>query len=463
METLPETLFRPLAAHGAPVYLRILLEIFAQTQNRPEPLSRELVLSLIYAQLRDPQNFDLTAEAQADADASGDEADQLAERARQILRYLENSGWVRSETQSNFDVLYILPDYAFRLLRTLAEILANEPPPLAGLIFSTYTILQNLLQETPNAYLGIPQAHRQTLQLLNSLKELQQNIGEHIKQILQESQAKQVLDRLLLRYREEIVDRAYHQLRTTDHVSRFRPGILEATTQLEQTEVLEEAARRLRQVGESASTQAAHLHLQQQLRSIREHFEALDQILQAIDTRHSQFVNAAVRTVELQLAAHTTTSGQLNSIVQTLLAASPAQFAEVAPALIRLHKLELAETESLATPTRAAVSFEPDVAPLPEISEADLVAAQARTERELQRSMSRARIQQLAQHLLQDRNEVRATQIPLQSPEELPWLIYLRLYGDGSLAYTAEEIADGPLVEQNGFAFRDFVIKRSAP
>jgi hypothetical protein len=51
---------------------------------------------------------------------------------------------------------------------------------------------------------------------------------------------------------------------------------------------------------------------------IRDQFEALDRRLQDIDARHSQFVAAAVRAVELQLAAGSTTSGQLHGILQTL-------------------------------------------------------------------------------------------------------------------------------------------------
>ncbi len=315
---LPQSLFQPLAAPGAVVYVRLLLDIYRQTQARPDPLSRDLVTNLIYQQLAEPQALDLTADAQAE-DSDADNPDLLMARATAIVRYLEHCGWLKSETLNDFSVQYILPDYAFRLLRVLDEIAVNEPPALAGLIFSTYALLQRILTEPDTAYIGIPQAHRQTQHLLNGLKELQQNIGLHINQILAQSQTRDVLEQLFLRYREEIVDRAYHQLRTTDHISRFRPGVLDSTTRLATPEILEPSAQRQRQIGEAGTIEQARQRLLTQLHEIRDQFEALDRLLDSIDARHSQFVNAAVRQIELQLAAHTTTSGQLHAIIETLL------------------------------------------------------------------------------------------------------------------------------------------------
>jgi len=37
---IPQSLFQPLAAPGAPIYARILLDLFIQTQSHPDPLSR---------------------------------------------------------------------------------------------------------------------------------------------------------------------------------------------------------------------------------------------------------------------------------------------------------------------------------------------------------------------------------------------------------------------------------------
>jgi len=418
---------------------------------------------LIYQQLAEPQAVALTDDAQADEAAPPDQIDPLTARASAIVRYLDRCGWLKGETLSDFTVHYILPDYAFRLLRVLDEIAINEPPALAGLVFSTYALLQRILTEPDTAYIGIPQAHRQTQHLLNGLKELQQNIGLHINQILAQSQARDVLEQLFLRYREEIVDRAYHQLRTTDHISRFRPGVLSSVTQLAAPDILDPASQRLRQLGDAATIDLARQRLLMQLHEIRDQFEALDRLLEAIDARHSQFVNAAVRQIELQLAAHATTSGQLNTIIETLLSTPSADFEPTIDPLIHLHRLEWLDAESLAAPTRAATPFEAEAEVAFVISPEDLARALEDTERQLSRAISHKRIERYAREQLGDRAEMHATEIPLSDPEQLALLIYLRAYGDGTLGYRVEELSDSPLIEHGGFAFHDFIIKANTP
>ncbi|NTU62173.1 MAG: hypothetical protein HGB05_01935 [Chloroflexi bacterium] len=387
--SLPQALFQPLAAPGALVYARLLLDIYRQTQARPDPLSRDLVTNLIYQQLAEPQALDLTADAQTE-ETDPDSSDVLMTRATAIVRYLERCGWLKSETQNDFSVQYILPDYAFRLLRVLDEIAVNEPPALAGLIFSTYALLQRILTEPDTAYIGIPQAHRQTQHLLNGLKELQQNIGLHINQILAQSQTRDVLEQLFLRYREEIVDRAYHQLRTTDHISRFRPGVLESTTRLAAPDILEPAAQRHRQSGEAGTLEQARQRLRTQLHEIRDQFEALDRLLDSIDARHSQFVTAAVRQIELQLAAHTTTSGQLNTLIEMLLPLPGVEFEAASKSVLQLHRLEWMDADSLAAPARAATAFEAEPEVVPTVSVEELDRALDDTARQLSRAISRS-------------------------------------------------------------------------
>ncbi|NTV64918.1 MAG: hypothetical protein HGA65_15520, partial [Oscillochloris sp.] len=296
--TLPPTLFSPLASPGAPVYAAALLALFTETRRHQQPLSRDLAAHMVREVLAADQAA-LAATADAlDPEAAADEADPLAGRAADVLRYLARCGWLRVETQSDFTQSYTLPDYAFRLLSTLSEIASNEPLPLQGLIFSIYSILQTSLREG-NAHISLPEAHRQTMSLLGGLKELQHNIGVHIEQVLRQLEARAVLQQVFTLYRGEIVDKAYHQLRTTDHVSRFRPGVLDALTQLSTEPQVMQIAQGMRANGTLPSVEAAAERAITQIREIREQFELLDRLLQAIDDRHSQFVDSAVRTVEL--------------------------------------------------------------------------------------------------------------------------------------------------------------------
>ncbi len=127
--------------------------------------------------------------------------------------------------------------------------------------------------------------------------------------------------------------------------------------------------------------------------------------------------------------------------------------------MIQLHRLEWLDAESLAAPTRAATAFEAEPEVAPTVSAEELDRALDDTARQLSRAISRKRIERYARELLANRAELRAAELPLADPEELALVIYLRAYGDGTLGYRVEELDDQPLVEHNGFAFRDFYIK----
>jgi hypothetical protein len=218
-------------------------------------------------------------------------------------------------------------------------------------------------------------------------------------------------------------------------------------------------AQSLRASGLAPSVEAAANRLLGQIREIRDQFEGLDRLLQTIDVRHSQFVDSAVRTVELQLTASTTTSGQLHAILTHMLTGDDdALDTDIADA-IDLYALSLLDTESLAAPSRAAVPFVPEPVVAPPPTPEEIAAAQARTLEQLNRSISRERVRRYAAELLRDQNEVRIGLLALEGPGSLPLLIYLRQYGDGSLGYRAEDAADD-WVERDGVGFRDFVIKK---
>ncbi|MGB0384663.1 MAG: Wadjet anti-phage system protein JetA family protein [Ardenticatenaceae bacterium] len=551
-DILPPTLFNPLAAHGAPIYAEVLLRLLGETERHSQPLSRSLVLDIVSEVLSTPDALKLTVDAVSPEEGTAQQTDESMDaiegRARDIVTYLKRCGWLKEEQQKDYTRTYILPSYAFRLLWVLREIASQEALPLAGLICSIHDLLE-ATAEKGSAHIRLPEAYRQTLYLLNGLKELQHNIGTHIEQVLSQLEASAVLDQFFL-YRNQVVDRAYHQLRTTDHVSRFRPAVLKSLTQLEQPEELHAAARRMQKAaprlripkvaqprrrapeaqngvaqpsdlvpeGEDGVTPAPRLvregglaqpdglvpegevappaglvpkeeegvahasllvskeeeglsiegatnQLLTQINEIRHRFESLDLLLQAIDTRHSQFVDSAVRTVELHLGANTTTSGQLHAILSHLLAeenvSASEPLAESYDSLVNIFHLSLVDADSLAPASRAPTRFVPDPIEEIELTDDEIKEAYQRTLHHLTRAVSRERVRHFAETRLHRQKQVRGAELPLSGPEELPFLIYLRAYGDGSLGYIVEEKDDSEWIQQSDIGYRDFVLRKS--
>jgi len=455
---IPATLFRPLAARGGPIYADILFTFFAEAVQRHQPFSRDFALNVVRQRLLEQGAVEQTEEVLEEGAPSDDlrsGEDLFSARAHMVLRHLEACGWVKQDNLTDYTQVYSLPDYAFHLLRALKEWTEQGATPLSGLLSAIHDTLTAAVREGDLAS-RVPQAHRQTEQLIVGLQSLYQNMGGHIDQVLGQADIRAVLEQWFGKYRTEISAPAYHALRTTAHLGRYRQDTLNAITQLLESAELEVAARQLVDRRQAVDVEAARQTLRDQLLSIRDDFMDLDPRLANLDRRHEQFISAVSRTVRLRLAAQTTLSGKLNELILSAVARDDL-LAEVRERL-SLFSLELLDSRSPAGPTRAGQPFEPHADEAPEPTADDIAAARADTRRELERAITRNRIRALAKQWLADQPRRAASQLPLSQPDDLPLLMYVRAYGDGTLGYHIEE--DDDWVEQGGFAFREFHLVR---
>lgn len=477
-QKLPVALFVPLSAPLAELYAAVLLKIFEETQRHQEPLSWEYCVAQIVEAILETEGAAQSDESVSAVEmltpgqelppaytlngmgvdsmhaieAAEDRERVLRERATELLRNLKQYQWLREEIQADGTLMYSLPEYAFRLLRVFHEIATGHEERLQGVICNIHDLLQAAVREG-NASVRVPQARDETRRLLSRLKELQHTIGLHIEQILQQRELKAILEQTFVTYLRQVSRSSYHELRTTDHVSRFRGAIYQALDILQ---------ARFQNPQEALREVLSPQHLLDDLEEIHEQFDQLENLLQAIDLRHSQFFDAAVRSIQLKLSAGTKTSGHLFSILQTVMEATDEEQQPVDLAqLITLHSLELLDEHSLMAPRKASTPFSALQDEGQTLSEGELEQARLATLERLRRIISHERIRQFAAEILGTRDQRRVGELDFNGPDDIPMLIYLRQYGkDGALGYCSVEIPDASWIEQAGIGFRDFLIKR---
>ncbi len=461
-EHLNPAFFRPLAATGAPVYADVLLALFATAVQRHQAFPRHVALEMARNRLAQadalaettdlPLEADLTAETQA-------ESDTLSIRAHGLLRYFEQCGWLRPDTQSDYTQVYALTEPAYHFLSALHQWLTQSAPPLAGLLSAIHDTLKAAAQEGDLAT-RIPQAHSQTEQLLVGLQSLHHNMGEHLNVLLKQPDVRAILEHWFTHYRNAVIVPAYHALRTTAHEGRYRQGALEALQHLlNNPNKLHEAAHDMVNRRQAATTEDGYSRLYEQIRTIQKNLSDLDDRLHALDERHELYISAASRAVRLRLAAHTTLSGQLDALVRT--AANHPSFAETAANRLNCFALRLPEAGSLAPPRRQPTPFVPSPTTLADPDPAEVQAARQATRRELQRAFSPTKVRDRVRTWLADHPRRAATDLPLATPADLPWLIYVRAYGTAKMGYHIEETDE--CVHVGGFQFRQFFVVKDDP
>lgn len=464
-DTVPRGFFLPLASPGAEVYLHALFAIWDAQRFNPL-LERHVLLDYINDALQAPEALRLTEDAQKDIDEEASPS-YMGDRAGIILRYFLKRGWLREEDPTDFDRVYTLPHYAQKLLDTLSIIGAREKLPIRGLICSIRDILQAAVKEEV-IEMRIPEAYRQTVQLRNGLGELQDRMREHIQQVAQQRHTSKVLAHLSAYY-AQVSDLTYKQLRTTDHVSRFRPQILEAVRVLDDIKRLTPAMKAMLAQGDAQTESEALSVLEGNIAFIRDQFEILHTYLDTLEALDSRYTNTVTQAIQRDIYARSTISGRLRMLLQKQLHSEVIGADDDIPdeisQLIDLFQVVSIDTRSLSTPKASPQPFiteaippteriepqEQDIAAHPELLDQMRIAHHA----------SRPQIQQFVLRLLQEQSELHAEDIPITDiATDMPRLMLIWAYGDGSLGYYVQELPSARWIEfpASGLGLRDFLI-----
>ena len=128
--------------------------------------------------------------------------------------------------------------------------------------------------------------------------------------------------------------------------------------------------------------------------------------------------------------------------------------------LVCLYTLSLLDHTSITSPRRSREPFTPEPEEYTPITKDEIDIAREETLTQMLRSISREQVRTYAHKLLRDCEERFANDFSIDGPEDLPMLMYLRAYGNGSLGYRVIQLPEANKVVINDVEFRNFLIRR---
>ncbi|MBP2019090.1 hypothetical protein J2Z79_002507 [Symbiobacterium terraclitae] len=457
---LPERLFSVLASPARAVYAHVLFLIYDLHKQELYGTPREAIIDATAAYLE--------AEAITEADLEAEDGAALSprDRAGAILRRLQETGWLEIEQRTDYQQYVNLADYAIAILDTLDRLRRGERTEYSGYVLATYVAL-TADEAEQNPGLAIGKAYEQTTLLVRDLKSLHQNIKRYTEQLLQQKTPREILAMHFGDYKLEVLDRAYHRLKTTDNVSRFRPRILariDAWT-AEPGWVARAAAEEVRR-GRQPSQEAAEEAIRAQLAFIRNSYEQMDDLLDEIDRRNAQYAKASFEYVRYLLSEGEDTEGRLVNLLQhlgaqlnagTVAADDPCGL----DGLFALGAVQTLEATSLFTPRTQRRTHKPQPLVAPALDAAEREAARKRARQRLSAAITYRRIDEYVQARLGDRREMRAADLGVETVDDFVRLIYIAAYGRSRrvgyrVDLTGERITGGG----GRFSFRNIKIRR---
>ncbi len=462
-DILPANLFNVFSTQGKGGlqrhYMAILLRIYELAEFNRFGLTREMVVAEIvdYLQAVDQE---VLSEIEAEAEAAAGERDY----AGYLLRRLVEAGWLEREQSADYVETIVLPDYAFTLLEALRAIQEQKPKEFTGQIYAAHQLLTNESEDFSPA-LALTQAYENVRQVVRGLNELHQNIRRYTERA---TRGLDVPALLRLQYDDyaQVLGPAYHALKTSDHVSRYRHDIVARLQAWQMDEEwLERTADELAVQGRRSPAQAAE-EIGHVVRFIMHQLEGLDPLLDEIDRRHAQYLRTSLRQIRYQLV---NAEGSLRERLVALgrgLAALLGDGERWLPAempALQAQPLRHPDANSFYTlPQRQApLDAQPVLTPI--IDPADEASLRELTLHEIGLAITPDKVNRYVKTKLNGHRVLHVRDLPADLLDDLPWLIYTIAYGNHpDVEYGVEPLPGDPVVVGSYRIMPFQLVKRSA-
>lgn len=455
-QVIPDNFFSPLASPNRLVYWECILKLFSVMDTQLSfGIEREILVDELQFYFEQNQAAEFQEEENQGADPR--------KKANDMLRLLENYGWLEIETDKSYVQRVNFFEYAVKVIRTLIEISDGKKVEYQGYIYVIYSLVRS---NTDHPAVVLQQIVENTDLLITGLKNLNSNIKHYIDELTKHKTVAEIMDALFNDYITNIVDKAYHRLLTSDNVSKFRPEIME------RLESHSRSAKYVRQTAEELATlkevsyENAEELVYQYLHEVIEAFRNMDDILSEINQKNTQYQRAAINRAKFLLAGSEDVRGQLKEILLYMNEKINEQSMdfngiyeiEYMDQLIRVFGSSFLDEKSFYSPTEGKKEFHPT-----ELldTEPDLRLRQEKVRRmteKMQRILSPERIASYVKVQMGARQFMRASELPLESVEDFIKIIYVRLYGTRkNMNYRVKKAETAEVCYQE-YEFPDFTI-----
>lgn len=456
-DVIPENFFGPLAAPGKRVYWECICRLFAVTSKQ---LSFGVERDVLVDELQYYFESSMAAEI---PEEELEETSGLTSRdkANFMLRRLEGYGWIYVDVDYSYVQRVNFRDYAIQILKALLAVSDERRTEYQGYIYTIYNLVRS---GAGNPGLGLLQIVENMDSLITGLKSLNANIKRYIDELTKHSTVAEILDALLNDYYTNVVDKAYHRLLTSDNVSKFRPEIIERLeANSKSTGFFNAAAKEIAELKDISNEEAGEL-VQEMLHEVIDAFRGMDEILDEINKKNTRYQRAAINRARFLLSSSEDIRGQLKDILSFLneqiqekgLDYNVIYELEELDGLVKLFSWDYLDMDSLYAPVEGKKEFVPQQMPVILADEEVRSEKRKQMKEKLERILTPEKISLYVKEQLGDRENMLASQLPLEQEDAFIRIIYIRLYGQRKNMNYRLELKE--IVEKNGFRFRDFVI-----
>jgi hypothetical protein len=299
------------------------LFVIRQAFKQEMTINKSDLVSMLISSL-DEGLLDIDMEAEKEEFESDENSEKgeksLSSTAHYILRRLAETGWIETEYQINsFEEGITLPDYTVNLLNLLYSFTDQTISEYNSYVYSTYSALRTADSDRDDfMYNALLTAYENTTKLIDELKTLHNNIRRYHQALNDYVSANDVLKGHFDEYKELIMDRIYHPLKTLDSVPRFKAPIIKILSDwLSNYDLKQKIAAQAVQRGKYDTTDEAMDGIIIIMGEISDMYEGMDNMLEEIDRKNSAYTRASIEKMQYLLNIDRSIKGKLVDILST--------------------------------------------------------------------------------------------------------------------------------------------------
>ncbi|MFP4186604.1 MAG: Wadjet anti-phage system protein JetA family protein [Acholeplasmataceae bacterium] len=451
-ETIPSNFFSVLASPNRNTYIDCIFVIYHALDSIEDAFQgdREYVIQRLVDYFDDKPGDDLVD------DDENESARTSRQKAAHVLNILKKNGWLGEEELGDYKTSINLFDYSIKIIDVLENIVNYRQNEYTGEIFTVYSLLSSF--HIDEGIGVIEQAYQKTNDMIRKLKTLKANIYRYYYDITKKrskNDLQQLLEKLLVEYKQDFFDSAYYNLKTTDSLPRYKRAILQAISGIiNDPETMDKLAKNAQTIKRIEDYNDAFIYVEDRLRYITDSFSALEFLILAIDRKNEQYISAAASKILFLTNRSDDIEGIFNRFFRVVLKQKDVDYNRY----IRISQTKNLDTQSLYNQRRTRQ----EVIPEELLFDDDMISADYRQQKvqDLLKNniYGKREIDRYVQGLLRNGSAIEASEVPLETQEDYVKLILIFMYSKSiGMHYEIELL--GRECKNNHIRFQNFVIK----
>ena len=291
---------------------------------------------------------------------------------------------------------------------------------------------------------------------MNRLRGLNSSIKKYLTRLLNEDSedAEKLLQTLLYDYQDNIINKAFSNLKLSDNPSKYQNQILTKLNELRSKEGMDQLVQNYKKTKNSDQSELEiEKNLFNQIEYIYNIIEMLQQTILMIDIKNAKYVKSSTSKLSFILSENFDVVGKIENILKLMKHQKNDDFYNEA---FGLYKMGTVDSESIYKPRiyKEQLSVV-ELQEKPELDQAYVDEVAQRLFRDNRFSIKK--VNEYVRVLLEQKTRIKSSDLLIDSNEDLTRMILIQLYAHHEQMCYRTETSDSN-VTKNGIEYKDFMI-----